>query len=136
MADRATQPSQPPRRSGAPAPASQRALRIGLVLGKEIVEEKLIRERTEITIGQSLKNTIHVPVHGLPRSWPLFRAEGGRYVLRFNEAMDGRVADGSGPAWPVSCAWYSARRRRSSSRFGNMKNTSAAPRTTATMPAR
>ncbi|HWN69851.1 MAG TPA: hypothetical protein VNM90_19550, partial [Haliangium sp.] len=94
MADRAPQPSQPPRRSGAPAPASQRALRIGLVLGKEIVEEKLIRERTEITIGQSLKNTIHVPVHGLPRSWPLFRAEGGRYVLRFNEAMDGRVADG------------------------------------------
>jgi outer membrane biosynthesis protein TonB len=71
-----------------------RALRIGVVLGKQIVEEKVIRERGDITIGQSSKNTLTVPVSGLPRTWPLFRVESGRYVLRLSEAMDGRVADG------------------------------------------
>lgn len=71
-----------------------RALRIGVVLGKHIVEERVIRERGEITIGQSSRNTFTVPVSGLPRAWPLFRVEGGRYVLRLSEAMDGRVADG------------------------------------------
>jgi hypothetical protein len=85
---------QAPQTAPAASPAGPRALRIGLVLGKQIIEERLIRERTEITIGQSIKNTFHVPVHGMPRSWPMFRLEGGRYVLRFTEAMDGRVADG------------------------------------------
>lgn len=80
---------------GAPPPATQRALRIGLVLGKQIVEEKLIRERAGVTIGQSSKNTFTVPVAGVPRSWPLFRVDAdGRYLLRISEAMDGRVADG------------------------------------------
>lgn len=85
---------QAPTPARAASPGSERALRIGLVIGKQIVEEKVIRERGEITIGQSSKNTIAVPVEGLPRTWPLFRVEGGRYVLRFSEAMDGRVADG------------------------------------------
>lgn len=85
---------QAPTPARAAPPGSERALRIGLVIGKQIVEEKVIRERGEITIGQSSKNTIAVPVEGLPRTWPLFRVEGGRYLLRFSKAMDGRVADG------------------------------------------
>jgi outer membrane biosynthesis protein TonB len=80
----------------AATPASQtiRALRIGLVLSGRIVDEKLIREPRDITIGQSVKNTLNVPVEGMPRSWQLFAVENGRYVLRFSESMDGRVAEG------------------------------------------
>lgn len=80
--------------NAAPAGQSTRALRIGLVLSGRIVEEKLIREPRDITIGQSVKNTLNVPVEGMPRSWQLFAVEGGRYVLRFSEAMDGRLAEG------------------------------------------
>lgn len=77
-----------------PAGGSVRALRIGLVLSGRIVDEKLIREPREITIGQSVKNTLNVPIEGLPRSWQLFAVEGGRYVLRFSDSMDGRLAEG------------------------------------------
>lgn len=82
-------------RASTAAPAeTTRVLRIGLVLSGRIVEEKLIREPRDITIGQSVKNTLNVPVEGMPRSWQLFAVEGGRYVLRFSEAMDGRIAEG------------------------------------------
>ena len=43
----------------------QRILRIGVLLGGKIVEERLIRERSSVTIGQSMKNTFSIPVEGL-----------------------------------------------------------------------
>src|SRR5690349_12531499 len=48
----------------------QRILRIGVLLGGKIVEERLIRERTLVAIDQ------------------------GRYSLRFLNKMDGRLSDG------------------------------------------
>ena len=42
-----------------------RILRVGILLGGKIVEERLIRERTSVTIGQSMKNTFSIPVEGL-----------------------------------------------------------------------
>lgn len=82
---------RPPAAASGPAP---RILRIGLILGGKIIEERLIRNRETITIGQSSKNTFSVPVDKLPKSWPLFSAEEGGYVLRFTDAMDGRVSAG------------------------------------------
>jgi TonB family protein len=73
-----------------------RSLRIGIILGGKIVEEKLIRKREQITIGQSAKNTFSVPIEGMPRQWPLFVVKDNRYFLHFSDAMDGRVSDGGG----------------------------------------
>jgi hypothetical protein len=72
----------------------QRILRIGILLGGKIVEERLIRERTSVTIGQSMKNTFSVPVEGLPLELTLFSLEEGKYYLRFLNKMDGRLSSG------------------------------------------
>jgi outer membrane biosynthesis protein TonB len=72
----------------------QRILRIGIILGGKIIEERLVRKRETITIGQSAKNTFSVPIEGLPRSWPLFVVQEDRYFLQYNDTMDGRVSDG------------------------------------------
>ena len=78
--------------NGAPR---QRILRIGVLLGGKIVEERLIRERTSVTIGQSMKNTFSIPVEGLPLELTLFSLEPtGKYALRFLNKMDGRLSAG------------------------------------------
>ncbi|HET7504983.1 MAG TPA: hypothetical protein VFK02_28360 [Kofleriaceae bacterium] len=73
-----------------------RILRIGVLLGGKIVEERLIRERTPVTIGQSMRNTFSVPVDGLPGEHTLFGIDEGRYFLRFLPRMDGRLSDAGG----------------------------------------
>ncbi len=72
-----------------------RILRIGVLLGGKIVEERLIRERVPVTIGQSMKNTFSVPVEGLPLELTLFSLDQNRYSLRFLNKMDGRLSDGA-----------------------------------------
>src|SRR5689334_25397006 len=83
-------PQQPQQPQG----PRQRILRIGVLLGGKIVEERLIRERTSVTIGQSMKNTFSIPVEGLPLEFTLFALDQGRYYLRFLTKMDGRLSDG------------------------------------------
>jgi hypothetical protein len=78
--------------SGLPKP---KILRIGIVQGKKIVEERLCRRRESITIGQSAKNTFVVPSDALPRQWLLFELSGNRYVAHFSEGMDARIAVGN-----------------------------------------
>lgn len=74
--------------------ARGRILRIGILLGGKIVEERLIRERANVSIGQSMKNTFSIPVEGLPLEFTLFALDHGTYSLRFLQNMDGRVSDG------------------------------------------
>jgi hypothetical protein len=77
-----------------PQQSNRRVLRIGVILGGKIVEEKLVRDRVDVTVGQSAKNTFAVPVEGLPRSWPLFVVQNDRYFLNFLDTMDGRMSEG------------------------------------------
>jgi uncharacterized protein YndB with AHSA1/START domain len=73
-----------------------RILRVGILLGGKIVEERLIRERTPVTIGQSMRNTFSVPIEGLPLEFTLFALDDNRYSLRFLPRMDGRLSDSGG----------------------------------------
>ena len=86
-------PAGQPSSSGGQRP---RILRIGVLLGGKIVEERLIRERTPVTIGQSMRNTFSIPIEGMPLEFTLFALDDGRYSLRFLAKMDGRLSDGSG----------------------------------------
>jgi hypothetical protein len=79
-----------------PSQGPVRSLRVGIVLGGNIIEERLIRGRENITIGQSAKNTFSVPLESLPKQWPLFTVENGRYVLHYSDGTDGRISDGRG----------------------------------------
>ena len=60
------------RPASAPKP---KILRIGIIQGGRIVEERLVRKRENITIGQSAKNMFVVPSDALPRNWLLFEVE-------------------------------------------------------------
>jgi hypothetical protein len=90
----------PPQRQGGGTSTSsgprQRILRIGVLLGGKIVEERLIRDRVPVTIGQSMKNTFSIPVEGLPLEFTLFAIDENKYSLRFLAKMDGRVSDAGG----------------------------------------
>ena len=77
------------------AGAKPKILRIGIIQGGRIVEERLVRKRENITIGQSAKNMFVVPSDVLPRQWLLFEVTGNRYVAHFSEGMDARIAVGS-----------------------------------------
>src|SRR5437879_12362936 len=71
-------------------------LRMGIIQQGKIVEERLVRKREHVTIGQSSKNTFVVPASNyLPRSFTLFELTPKGYALHFTDAMDGRVALGA-----------------------------------------
>ncbi len=69
-------------------------LRIGLVQGGHIIEERLIRKPGPVSIGQTPRNTFVIPASRLPASFTLFEFENGRHLLRFVRGMDGRVSAG------------------------------------------
>jgi hypothetical protein len=88
-------PRTPQSRPQQPSAPRSRILRIGVLLGGKIVEERLIRERVPVTIGQSMKNTFSIPADGLPLELTLFSLHEHKYSLRFLNKMDGRLSDGA-----------------------------------------
>ncbi len=88
------QPHQQGQYRGQPQVVLPKILRIGVVLGGKIVEEKLIRKRETVTIGQSAKNTFAVPAPELPKTFPIFQMTPQGYVMNFVDGMDGRISDG------------------------------------------
>ncbi|MDX2023859.1 MAG: AgmX/PglI C-terminal domain-containing protein [Deltaproteobacteria bacterium] len=71
-----------------------RILRIGIIQGGRIVEERLVRKRENISVGQSAKNMFVVPSDALPRTWMLFEATSRGYIAHFGDGMDARIAVG------------------------------------------
>jgi hypothetical protein len=72
-------------------------LRIGIVQAGRIVEERLIAPSTDVTIGQSRRNTFAVPgSQTLPRTLTLFVHTRDGWVLHVAPGCDARVADGEG----------------------------------------
>ena len=70
-------------------------LRIGIIQNGKIVEERLVRKRENVTVGQSTKNTFVVPASTvLPRSFTVFELTAQGYALNFTDNMDGRVSLG------------------------------------------
>ena len=85
-----------PQTSPTPGSAAKvRVLRIGIVQGGRIIEERLIRKRENISIGWSSKATFAVPSEALPKEWLLFEITPKGYVVRFADAMDARIAVGN-----------------------------------------
>lgn len=74
---------------------SNKILRVGVIQGGKIIEERHLRKQVNVTIGQDAKNTFVVPASNLPPSFPVFEYKSGQYSLVFTEAMDGRVRLGT-----------------------------------------
>jgi hypothetical protein len=73
-----------------------KVLRIGIIQGARIVEERIVRQRETITVGQSERNHFVIPHPGLAGRHPLFELrpgpKGDQYFLTFTDDMSGRVA--------------------------------------------
>ncbi len=67
-------------------------LRIGILQNGRIVHERLIKPGQHVTIGGSPRNTFVFPTKGLPKKFTLFQAKGGKYTLKVNDAMQGKLA--------------------------------------------
>lgn len=67
-----------------------KVLRVGLVSAGRVLEERVIKKRTSVTVGEGGRSTFVASTPDLA----LFERVGDRYVLNFTEAMTGRVAQG------------------------------------------
>lgn len=69
-----------------------KVLRIGLVQGGRVIEERIIKQRTSVTIGQSERAMFVIPAQNVPSQFKLFELIGNDYYLNFLDTMTGRVA--------------------------------------------
>jgi hypothetical protein len=72
--------------------AGPKILRIGVVQGGKVVDERLIKQRTHVTIGPSEKSMFVVPSRKIPANFKLFEQISNEYHLNYIEGMGGRVA--------------------------------------------
>jgi len=69
-----------------------KVLRVGIIQNNEFIEERLLRKRHSVTVGQATSNTFSVPSSALPRQFTLFEFKAGAYHLNFKPGMSGKVA--------------------------------------------
>jgi outer membrane biosynthesis protein TonB len=74
------------------ASTGPKVLRIGLIQGGRVVEERIIKQRTSVTIGANEKNMFVIPGGDLPANFRLFELVGSDYCLNFTASMKGRLA--------------------------------------------
>jgi hypothetical protein len=72
-----------------------KVLRIGLVASGRILEERIVKQRTSVTVGPSEKSMFVVQAN-VPSQFKLFELIGNDYYLNFLDGMTGRVALASG----------------------------------------
>jgi TonB family protein len=80
------------------AASQSKVLRVGVIQGGKIVEERVIAARQPVTMGTATRNTIIVPQSNLPASVTVFTWQGDRYLLCFEDGMDGRIQGAQGAA--------------------------------------
>ncbi len=73
-----------------------KVLRIGLVAAGRILEERIVKQRTSVTVGPSEKSMFVVQSSTFPPQFKLFELIGPDYYLNFLDGMTGRVALASG----------------------------------------
>ncbi|MFO0600961.1 MAG: AgmX/PglI C-terminal domain-containing protein [Myxococcaceae bacterium] len=67
-------------------------LRIALIQGSKITEDRTLKRRASVSVGQNATNTIVVPVSNLPPSFTLFEVVNDQYSLVFNNTMEGKIS--------------------------------------------
>lgn len=72
-------------------PVGPKVLRVGVIQGGKIIEERIIRKRETVTVGGSERNHFVINAPGLASRFELFQLVGNDYILNFTESMSGRV---------------------------------------------
>jgi outer membrane biosynthesis protein TonB len=92
------QPGQMTAMMRAVAATGPKVLRIGLIQAGRVIEERIIKQRTSVTVGSNEQNLFVISEGDLPATFCLFELAGDHYNLNFTEGMRGRVALPSGLA--------------------------------------
>ncbi len=71
--------------------AGPKVLKIMIIRGGKIVEERTIEQRETVSVGTSEKNHFILKAEGLPARFDIFQLVGSDYILNFTEAMNGKV---------------------------------------------
>jgi len=74
------------------AATGPKVLRIGVVQSGRVVEERIIKQRTHVTVGPNEKSMFVIAANALPPTFRMFELIDGEYYLNFVEGMTGRVA--------------------------------------------
>lgn len=68
-----------------------KVLRIGIIQGGKIIEERKLKKRETVSVGQSPKAMFSVSSAAMPQTFDLFELVGNEYYLRFTDDMEGVV---------------------------------------------
>lgn len=71
--------------------AREKILRVGIIQNGRIIEERLLRNREPVSVGQKLNNTFVIASNAFPPSYAMFDVKGGKYQLNFTDKMKGRI---------------------------------------------
>lgn len=88
----ASRPGQMTAVMRAVAATGPKVLRIGVVQSGRVVEERIIKQRTHVTVGPNEKSMFVVASTAIPPSFRLFELIDAAYHLNFLDGMTGRVA--------------------------------------------
>lgn len=72
-------------------PIGPKVLRIGVIQGGKIVEERIIRKRETVTVGSQERNHFVLNASGIAPRFELFQLIGNDYILNFTDSMSGRL---------------------------------------------
>ncbi len=78
-------------RKSPPRGSANKVLRIGIIQGPRIVDERLVRSGHDVTVGESERNTFVLPPSHLPPRHKLFVARPDGYYLAYDDGMRGKV---------------------------------------------
>jgi hypothetical protein len=74
------------------AATGPKVLRIGVVQGGRVMEERIIKQRVHVTVGPNEQNLFVVGGERLPATFRLFELVGNVYHLYFLDGLSGRIA--------------------------------------------
>src|SRR3712207_4654995 len=81
-----------------PQATGPKVLRVGVVQGGKVIEERVIKQRVSVTVGPSEKSMFVIPSKALPPTFKLFELVGSEYVLNFLDGMSVRIQQKTGVA--------------------------------------
>lgn len=74
--------------------SKKKVLRIGVVQGGKIIEERLLRRRSSVTVGQSTRNDFVITSPEIPLAYTVISRKQGIFHLQFEKGMFGKVLSG------------------------------------------
>ena len=94
---------------------SKNVLRIGVIQGVSVIEERMVSERSPVTFGSASGNTFVLQAADLPSSVTLFEASGDGFQLLFGEDAQGQVEPE--PGQPVKLAELKAKATKAGDKY-------------------